>query len=783
MTVGYIPTNLNTDGYADTREPDNDDAPDTASDDKVDLVLARARWKQAEDADHNQRKREKEDLGFYEGELQWPSEVKLARLGTNANASAGMPPIPARPCLTINKVKEPVRHVTNEFVQADLGISIAAADDFGGDVDENEIELREGLARGIQRKSNAVDARLWAGTRATICGRGYYGMIPRYVDGDTFDMEIAYRRFYNQFCVLLDPAHQEPDGSDAEWGFVGLDLTLDAYRAEAGAALSTRKLNQIISANDSEWRAYGDEAPGWFQNDGKTRSVRVSEYWRIIRTRRDLILLPDWRTVPAEMIPAAERAAIPSDRKRTRVMKSVKFAKIDGLHVFEQTDVPGTRIPIFKIVGEEIQPFDGERRDEGMVRSSVGAQRSFNYMISAAVETVGLAPKAPFLHVHGQDEGFEEIWNQANTRPIFSIPYRAKTDDTGGTILGPPQRQSAEPPIQAMAMMITHFDAAIKSTTGIPDPTLGNVDPAVRSGKAIRALLDTALKGTSNFMANFVRTAQSDGEVLNTWLYPIYGTRQGRIVSMMKGETTTKVMIGQPFVPHPTNGRPVPYDAQQHQGQQPKTYTLSENGSFNVAIKVSKAFETRREQERTELGELIGEQPEFMTWFGDKWFDAMDSPGHRELAERAKAMLAPPIQKLLAGEQPDDPRLAQMQQENELLKGELQKQMADKGAKIESATIKAQSDAQRSEQDNAVELEKARIQAAAQVAVAEIKAATATMQEQVEEIRAIIAAANEQRLEHSRQSHDAAMAHSERSHDAAAHDAVLNPPKESTDGN
>jgi len=737
----------------------------------VDIDLAKKRFSQADDFETPQREREKEDLAFYEGVGQWPAEYVQMRKGSPATATT--PAIPSRPCLTINKVKDPIRHVENEYLQADLGVSVIPSDDFPDQhIDENEIELREGLIRRIQRESDAVDAQAWAASRAIIAGRGYFGLMTRDVPGPTFDQEIEYRRFYNQFSVLLDPAHEKADGSDAEWAFVGTNVPWHTYKAEY-PRLADGKRNPIISdtgdPSDSEWRALGDDAPGWFNtDDDKTKTVRVVEYWYYERDTVEYVLLDGGSIVEASTLDKETLKAIPKDRKKHDIVKTVKFAKLDGVNVLDESDWPGKFIPIVKIVGEEMQPFDNQRREEGMVRASLDSQRAFNFMISSAVELIGLAPKAPFLGIAGQFEGFEDPWNQSSVRPIGRLEYNAVTPATGGQVLPPPQRQTAEPPIQAMSHMIGQFDEAIKSTTGIPDPTLGNVDPNARSGKAIRAMLEQALRGTSNYMSNAVKSAHYAGLIVNDLLEPIYN-RPGRIARIMSGtDDTSTVMLHQPFITG-TGGRPVAHDPKNpdHQGQEPKTYTLTKGGSFNVAIKVSKMYDTRREQEAAQLAELIQAQPELMLWFGDLFFKNQDTPGHQELADRAKVMLAPPIQKLLASGQADDPRIAQMQQQMELMQAELQKQMADKGAKIETAQIKAQSDAQNKQVDAQVKLQTTQMQEQAANERAaldrEVKLAVAELGAKIERMSLFL----EERARLGAQSHEAAMAGDEYDHEAA----------------
>jgi hypothetical protein len=87
--------------------------------------------------------------------------------------------------------------------------------------------------------------------------------------------------------------------------------------------------------------------------------------------------------------------------------------------------------------------------------------------------------------------------------------------------------------------------------------------------------------------------------------------------------------------------------------------------------------------------DLISANPQLITWFGDLWLKNQDGPGHTEMAERAKMMLAPPIQQMLAqqaqGQSPVPPAIqAQMQQ--------LQQRLQDAEKLLQHAAQELQSD-------------------------------------------------------------------------------------------
>src|ERR1041385_6329612 len=77
------------------------------------IQTARSRFKLAETADAKQRERELADLKFYAGE-QWDQDLLDSRKGQTLGTGSNQQIVPARPSLTINKTREPVRQVLNQ---------------------------------------------------------------------------------------------------------------------------------------------------------------------------------------------------------------------------------------------------------------------------------------------------------------------------------------------------------------------------------------------------------------------------------------------------------------------------------------------------------------------------------------------------------------------------------------------------------------------------------------------------------------------------------------------
>jgi len=667
---------------------------------------AKACWKNADASDQRQLVREKEDMRFYAGE-QWPESAIRDRQGQAA--SGNMPAIPARPRLTINQLRQPVRQLQNQERNAHLAAELIPADDFGLGTPEDvaaEIELREGLYRKCQRDSEAQAAHSWTFDRVAQAGRGFWRMLIEPVSPRSFDNQIVIKRIYNQSSVRLDPSHVEPDGSDAKWGLIAVDMSEEAYEAE----FPDSKLTDLISAD--EFTGLMSETGRWVGTDGEGQKViRVAEYFWTTYETKTLCWFNGgayWK----EELPTGAKAEGPPNPLNGRPTKprqvevpSIKWAKVNGANeVLAYEDWAGRYIPIIKEVGEELQPFDDDRRCEGLVRPGISSQEGFNFMVSAMVEAIARAPLAPVIASLEQIEGFEEWYEKSATVPIPYLPYNAVSES--GKTLPPPHRDVVEPAIQAIAFGLSTFKQAGHDTTGVPEASLGNVDPSIKSGRAILALQKQAQMATSNYLDNHARSIRHEARMFNDLVYPVYGMRPGRNLQMVtpQGETETRVVgaPGQPAMP----------------GQQPKPVVLTDR-DFSVAIKVGKAFDVRNEEGAAAMSEVFAANPNMMGAFADIWFGMQTFPGAKDAKERAELLLPPPVQKYLAEKRKGtDPRAkaqmleAQMQQQGQMLEA-MTARLKEQQMAIEGDTIK-----------QAGETERARLKIESEERIAQLKAQT-----------------------------------------------------------
>jgi hypothetical protein len=587
------------------------------------LAEARARFQCASDAEDSIRKEALEDLRFRAGE-QWPEHITAQRK------------LDSRPCLTINRIPQFLRQVTNEIRQNRPSIQINPVDDAA---DTETAEIFQGVIRHIEVSSDAEVAYDTAAEHAATFGFGYFRVCTDYVSEESFDQEVRIERVKSAFSVYFDPGCQKPDYSDARYCFVIQDLDKDEFKEQ---------FPDSEVAGLADMGGVGDRAPGWFSDKG----IRIAEYWHIEREKATLALLADGMVVTLDQVPPG----IEVIRTREVDVPKVYWCKINGVEVLDEKEWPGKYIPIVPVLGDEIM-LDGERMLCGLVRFARDPQRMYNYWATAEAEMIALAPKAPFIGAAGQFEGYERQWLQANTRNQPYLEY--KPTSVGGQPMPPPQRQTFEPPIQAMSMLRMQSADDLKATTGIYDASLG-ARSNEQSGRAILARQKEGDVANFHYADNLARAIKRLGRILVDLIPKIYDApRVLRIIG--KEEEERIVAINQPTV---------------EKGVM-RIYDLAV-GKYDVTVSVGPSYSTKRQEAVASMMELSQAYPPLMQVAGDLMVKNMDWPGAQQIAERLRKVLPANLAEDDDGEKQRIPaeaqqQMQQMAQQNEQLSEALDK--------------------------------------------------------------------------------------------------------------
>lgn len=607
------------------------------------LATIRKRWTIGIEAVEDQLQREIDDIKFYNG-AQFSEELTAARTGKPGSGS--MPPLPARPMFVINETRPPVLQIINQIRGSEFDFALTAADDFA-DVpgapparpnDDPEIQLREGLVRRIQRAQETADARLWAAMRATIAGRGFYRVMVRYLPGQTFDREVYVDRIYNQSAVVVDPSHESPDGADAQWYFLGSDLNEVDYKAQFKDA-EDGTINPICDLTDDEFRTLGDAVPTWFRTDEKGhRMYRVMEHFY---TEFESKVLCDMEGGPVWESEVPKGTKIPKENKRTVVTRTIKWVKTDGCQILERTDWPSPDLNLIKVLGEELQPEDdGEKKSEGMVRPMRDPAIGKNIMVNKFLETVGYAPNPAPMATVEQIGPYQKWYEAAATHHVPFKPYVAHV--MGGSLVPPPfyPDTAGASNVSAIGGGLEMFSQALQAVS-LHDPSLGRVDPSLKSGVALKTLVAAGAQGMSHYLDNLKRSVRREALVTNNLLYPIYGKKPGRLVRIVTGTGELQTIT---IAPAPTPGGAMPPNGAPATPAAPPVFRLTEGTNYNIAVKLTPSSDSRNAEMFGILSELMGKDPQAMlSVYGDVYFEYMQAAGAKELSERAKVMLDPKV--------------------------------------------------------------------------------------------------------------------------------------------
>ncbi len=582
------------------------------------LSTARHRLQLAISCLSDSRETELDDLKFAAGSpdnmYQWPADV----LGTRGSIQGQT--VNARPCLTINKLPQHIRQVTNDQRQNRPSGKVIPVDD---KADVEVAEILDGMVRHIEYISDADVAYDTACENQVTFGEGYFRILTDYCEDDSFDQDIKIGRIRNSFSVYMDPTIQDPCGADAQWCFITEDMTKDDFE---------RAYPNAEPVTSIQAQGVGDQLLSQWINEN---TVRIAEYFYIDVERKTLNLYPGAQVafkgstdddVLSQMYPAPVRS-------RAVDVKKVKWCKINGYEVLEEREWPGKWIPVIRVVGNEFE-VDGRVFVSGIVRNAKDAQRMYNYWVSQEAEMLALAPKAPFIGYGGQFEGYENQWKTANTQNWPYLEVNPDVTDGNGAVLPLPER--AQPPMAQVGLIQAKMGAAddIKATTGQYDSSIGATSNE-RSGKAIMARERQADTGTYHYVDNLARAVRYGTRQLVDLIPKIYDTaRIARIVGV-DGEVST-VRID------PSQSEPV-QKIEDEQGIVVQKIYNPGVGKYDVCVTTGPSYMTKRQEAVENMGRALETNPALWNIVGDLFVKNMDWPGAQEMAKRLSRMVDPKV--------------------------------------------------------------------------------------------------------------------------------------------
>lgn len=605
------------------------------------------------------RRKALEEQRFKEGD-QWPADI------------ADLRTLKRRPMITINKVKPAVRIVCNDQRQNRAAIKVAPMD---GRAHIKTAEILAGAVRHIEVNSMSDIAVDNACEGQVTFGFGYMRLRVDYASPYSMDQEIYIVRVKDPFSVYYGPSN-EPDYSDANDCFITEDLIRQEY---------AQRFPTSAFASATDFTGVGDSMREW----GTSSKIRICErFWREFE-KKMLCRMTDGSSMLKESIPPALLKdnsigiqTLPNgqlDERETEI-PVVYWSLFNAKEILvPKRKWNGQYIPIIPVLGDDTI-VDGKRVMSGIVRSAMDPSRQYNYFRSLMTETIGLAPKAPYIMAEGQNESHETMWDTANTENWSVLFY--KPVSVGGQLAPPPQRNQYEPPIAAMVEAAVHYEQDIKATTMVSDAKLGARSNET-SGAAINARKAQSDVSNYNYIDNRDRAIRHMGRAIIDLIPTVYSTRN---IMRIIGEDDEPSMVNISHDPSQAayiEDKTSPDDIK-------KIYNLSV-GQYDVAVTVGPTYLSKRQEGFEMLTKMVNSRPELMDVVGDIIFSFADIPGAKAISKRLYAALDPKF-KPEEGQASIPPQVAQHFQAMQQTMEAMTKKMQEMDAIIQNKQVEAQAE-------------------------------------------------------------------------------------------
>lgn len=565
---------------------------------------AHARFKKCRKWEAEARTRWLDDYKFANGDaynnFQWPDAIYQTRGN--------------RPSLTVNEVHQHNLHIINEAKQ---NKSSAKYRPVGNGANADSAEVMEGIYRHISNISNAQMAQGSAIEFQVQAGLGFTAIRARYQDQKSFDQEIYIDGIPNPLGCYGDCDAKAIDGSDYRYGFIFADHPRDEIETKY-----PQMKGRIAASN-----AVDDQDAGWLRED----HVREAEYFEVVEKKDELLgddlgaTILRSQTTPSLVRRWEEEAEEKGGKLKRRdvVTKSVKCYTIVGDVVVDETDIPGTSVPIVPWVGE-VTIIDQRLDRKGHTRAMIGAQQMENYNWSASVEFGALQSKTPYIAAAAAIEGYETYWGTANTENHSVLAWRHIDGD--GAPIPKPERQ--EPPTSAPA----YIDGAkmarefMMASSGQYEADMGRQGNE-RSGKAINERQRQSDRATYHFTDNQALAIRRQAQIVAEWVPVIYDTKRAIKIVGEDGEES-HVQVDP--------------DAEQAHAVDGATRIFNPNiGTYEVAPDVGPDYATQRQEAFNAIIQILTQAPDLINKIGDLLFKVADFPLADEIAERLKPGVSP----------------------------------------------------------------------------------------------------------------------------------------------
>lgn len=613
---------------------------------------------------------------------QWPQKLYQDRSGENGED---------RPSLTINKTRVHNDIIINEAMKNKSSIKIRPT---GGLASYDAAQAMQTLIRRIEYVSKASTAYRTVFEHQVDGGIGYIILETAYVSDRSFDQEIFLRAARDPRAVYLDPNSREPDGSDADFGFVfermsrlKFNRKYPKWRNEVGkSALGADAIwmtdKEILVCTYHKRKGTPDTFISYVEEtSGKRIEKLASEIEKDAGPEILKALLEDIKEGRID------------GKTRHILDQSVKSYFIAGDKVISVDDWAGKYIPICRCVGREML-IDGKLDRKGHTRALIDAQRMLNYNASGSVEFGALQPKVPFIGPDRAFEGHEQVWKDINRKNFAYAGYNDIDDEAADPALAKIDKPERVQPPQSAPVYMEGAQIAerwMMMVSGQYQAQLGENDQqSAASGRAISERQRQGDTATFHFAEHQSDMLRFIGVQLLDLIPKIYDTeRELQVLNEDGTEALIRII--------PDQEEAVRELKEIREG----VATLAFNpkvGQYDCISDPGPNYATQRQEAWNAITLILQQNMELAATIGDLLFKFGDFPGSEEIRERLRKEIEA-TKPYLFDDEKSPGIVAAQQQVQQLMKlnGELMSKIAEMQLKLRGREEKRDIDASNAE--------------------------------------------------------------------------------------
>ncbi len=645
----------------DTEQPDDDEGI---------VKEAVERWHACKDWQGTEDERTREDIKFANGDSrnawQWPTGVYEARTTGNNDL----------PCLTINNTRTHNDIIINGMSKNGFGIKVRPT---AGKASYKSAQVMQSIIRRIEYISKGTTQYRKVAEQQVDGGIGYILIETQYVSNRSRNQDIYLKASRDPTGVYLDPWIREPDGSDANFGFVfdrkarkEFNRQYPKWKNKVGTAPLDTGFADWISDKEIMLAKYyrkktSPDTYVWYKTDDGNEVEKLASEIRDTSGKDILKALLD--DIKEGRIEGGTRKV--TDDK-------VEWFLIAGNVIIEKGDWAGKYIPIARCVGRELV-IDSTLDRKGHTRPLIDPQRMLNYNASMSVEIVALQPKASYLAPARSIEG-QEQYKTMNIDGFPVILYNDIDDEApeGLQKIDPPIRQDPPKPSVAHEQGQQTAERQMMMISGQFQATMGENDTqSAASGKAINERKEQGDTATYHFTEHMGDMKRYLGVQLLDLIPKIYDTKRTLHVLDEDGEKHW-IMID------PDQSEVVKELEEAKEDEEAIRLAFNPSiGEYECVSDPGPDYATQRQEAWNALSMILQQNKELAAVCADLLFKYGDFPGADSIMER--------LQKEIKATKPylfDDkvePQMLALQEQNKrlvALNSELMTKLADVNLKV-----------------------------------------------------------------------------------------------------